>query len=349
MRPNACLQQIVMNKGIVVIKKLQNVRCAASRVAHYILATLIGALLAFAETTRPAIAEDCTSPTGKWIEERPSICLKDPGWFDIGAGLAVIPKAGIEEQNGVGNLVTVRAYPFGRWYAPLKSQTPASTNLVASKLASANALNDKAKKSKQAAVKALTDAAKAVAQAGPVADLAKAGNAADQAATNDAATTAELVKAANDLVKAATDARATDAVTKAAANAKSATDLAATDQAAIDTANADIAQSMQTALNDFGSNFAVAEFNGMTHLVKRVSLFMGRSVGGFDSKAVDGDINAFGIAFDIAPEFSVVWGRAYYNQPVQTGVANSSKSGTVIGVQLNLNAFKAMRGLTGSF
>lgn len=338
-----------MNKGIVVIKKLQNVRCAPSRVAHYIFATPIGVLLALAAMTRPASAEDCSTAAGQWMEERPSICLKDPGWFDIGAGLVVIPKAGIEQQNGVGNLVTVRAYPFGRWYAPLKSQTPASANLVASKLASANALKDKAKSNKQAAVKALKDAAKAVAQAAPVADLVTAGNAAEQAAANDAVTTVELVKAANDLLNAVTDAKATNAVTAAATNAKSAADQAATDQAAIDTADADIAQSMQTALNDFGSNFAVAEFNGMTHLLKRISLFMGRSVGGFDSKAVDGDIDAFGIAFDIAPEFSVVWGRAYYNQPVQTGVANSSKSGTVVGVQLNLNAFKAMRGLTGSF
>lgn len=277
-----------------------------------------------------------------------SICLKDPGWFDIGAGLVVVPNAGIAQQNGVGNLVTVRAYPFGRWYAPLKSQTPENANLVASKLASATTLSSKAQKSKQTAANALTAAAKAVADAKPASDLAAAGTEAEQTVANNTSTTVDLIKAADDLVKAAKDAKAGTAVIKAATDAKSATDQAATDQSATDTANTDIAQSMQTALNDFGSNFAVAEFNGMTHLAKRVSFFLGRSVGGFDSKAVDGDINAFGIAFDISPEFSVVWGRAFFNQPSQTGVANSSKSGTAFGVQINLNAFKTMRGLTGS-
>lgn len=291
------------------------------------LGVMILSLMALATISSSAIASDCTISTGKWTEERHSGCLKDPGWFDVGAGIIVVRNAGIARQNGVGNMVTVRAYPTGRWYAPLKSQTAASINIVASKLALANALDDKAKKSKQVAMAAANAGGETV---------------------DNTSTVGDLVKIADGLVKNAADTKAAASVVKVADDAKTAADKAAIDQAAVDAANTDIALSMQTALNDFGSNYAVTEFNGMTHWIKRVSFFLGRSVGGFDSKVVDGDINAFGIAFDIAPEFSVVWGRAYFNQPAQTGVANNSRSGTVFGVQINLNAFKTMRGLTGS-
>lgn len=235
------------------------------------LAILIVVSLALATTSHPAIAQDCTTSIGKWAEQRPSSCLQDPGWFDIGAGIVLIKNAGTSQQNGVGNMVSLRAYPFGRWYAPLKSQTPASTSVVEAKLIIAKTAAGQAKASGTA-----------------------------------------------------------------------------TDQAVADKANADVAQSMQAALNDFGNNYALEELNGMQNFSRRISFFLGRSIGGFDSKAVDGDINAFGIAIDISPEFSVVWGRAYFNQMAQTGVVNSSKSGAVIGVQINLKAFKVMRGLTGS-
>src|ERR1039457_1264671 len=282
-----------------MITRLPTFLCAPTRrylSARNYFTILIAVSLALASTYRPAIAaestEDCTTPTGTWTEERHRDCLQDPGWFDVGAGIVVIKNAGISQQNGVGNLVTLRAYPFGRWYAPLKSLSPASNSIVEAKLSVAKAVADKAKAS---------------------------GAAVDQAKTSG------------------TDTEKTDAEKKAVA-----------DKAVADKANADVAQSMQTALNDFGNNYALAELDVWHNLGRRVSFFLGRSIGGFDSKAVDGDINAFGIAIDISPEFSVVWGRAYFNQPAQTGVANSSKSGAVIGVQINLKAFKAMRGLTGS-
>ena len=256
-------------------------------------AILIGVSLALAATSRPAMAEDCNTPSGQWAAERPRNCLQDPGWFDIGAGMVVVKNAGISQQNGVGNMVSLRAYPFGRWYAPLKPQPPtdASQTETAAKLQLAKAASDKARISRENA-------------------------------------------------KAQANASALD---KAAAEK-----TADTDEVAADKANEDLARNMQTALNEFGDNYALEELDGWKHWGSRVSFFLGRSVGGFDSKAVEGDINAFGISFDIAPEFSVVWGRAYFDQQAQTGVANSSRSGTVFGVQINLNAFKAMRGLTGS-
>lgn len=260
--------------------------------SHNYLSTLFAVSLALAAISQPAFAADststegCSTPTGKWAAERPRNCLQDPGWFDIGAGMVVIKNAGISQQNGVGNMVTLRAYPFGRWYAPLKPQP--LTDETAAKFHLAKEASEKAKNSREA---------KAIA---PAPDKAAAEQTAD------------------------------------------------TDQIAADKANEDLAKNMQTALNAFGNNYALEELDGWKHWGSRVSFFLGRSVGGFDSKVVEGDINAFGISFDIAPEFSVVWGRAYFDLPAQTGVANSSKAGTVFGVQINLNAFKAMRGLTGS-
>lgn len=246
----------------------------------------------------------CNAPTGNWTEALPRSCLQSPGWLDVGAGMVVIQNVGISQQNGVGNLVTLRAYPFGRWYAPLKSLTPANNSVVEAKLSIAKDANK--------------DAADRKAKA-----------------------------------KQATEAFAASKASEDQAKAEGAQADAFQAEAIADKANEDVAITMQKALSDFGNNYAFLKeddnkVDGLSYWGRHVSFFWGRSVGGFDPKAIDGDINAFGIAFDIAPEFSVVWGRAYFNQAAQAGVANSSSSGTVIGVQVNLKAFKTMRGLTGS-
>jgi hypothetical protein len=334
---------------------------------HQCFAIPVSMAFALLAAPCPAIAEDCTTSNGKWTEERPRNCLQDPGWLDIGAGIVVVKNAGISQQNGVGNLVTLRAYPFGRWYAPLRSPSPASNDLVKSKIESAITKNttatDEQKDAdkdareavvllKEAAGLAKTDTAKAPEAAK---SLTKAAADAETAAVTQSSDAEALATAANALVKAAVDARAPDltitAATKAANKANDAkrkADRAAALQKASDIFNADAARGMQTVLNEFGNNYALEELDGIHNFGRRVSVFLGRSVGGFDANVVNGDINAFGIAIDIAPEFSIVWGHAYFNLPAQTGVANSSKSGTIFGVQINLNAFKAMRGLTGS-
>ena len=252
--------------------------------ARKYFAILIAASLALAATSRPAMA-DCTTQSDKWTSERPINTLKNPGWFDVGAGIVVVKNAGSSQQNGVGNMVSLRAYPLGRWYAP-------SITIDADKLATASS---------------------------KTADAAKLQLAANKLAAPQAENTGQQTSA--------------DRIASASAAQTTAT-----------TAAADAAQSMQAAQAAQGDNFALCNYQQY----QRISFFLGRSVGGFDSKAVDGDINAFGVAFDIAPEFAVVWGRAYYNLPTQTGVTNNSKSGSVFGVQINLNAFKTMRGLTGS-
>ena len=224
---------------------------------------LIFVPLSLAATAPPAMAECKSTNNINFTEERPQSSLKDPGWFDIGAGVVVIKNAGIAQQNGVGGMVSLRAYPFGRWYAAPIAADPSNVN-----------------------------------------KLAKAASAASGVTASDTVANKE--------------------------------------------AGSNLEQAMQTVNSDLSNNYAICELDTWPHLLKRVSFFLGRSVGGFDSNAVSGDINAFGIAFDIAPQFSIVYGRAYFNLPAQTGVANNTKSGNVFGVQINLNAFKTMRGITGS-
>lgn len=71
----------------------------------------------------------------------------------------------------------------------------------------------------------------------------------------------------------------------------------------------------------------------------RLSVFYGRSMGNFDSDAIDGPINVVGVGFDVVPEFALILGAAFL-QPAGT---TSNKTQYIFGVQMNLNAFQTMR------
>lgn len=73
----------------------------------------------------------------------------------------------------------------------------------------------------------------------------------------------------------------------------------------------------------------------------RWSIFYGRSMGNFDSDAIDGPINVVGVGFDIAPEFAFILGAAF----IQPAGTSTNKTQYIFGVQMNLNAFQAMRNL----
>ena len=200
-------------------------------------------------------------------ETLPAVCLNDPGWFDVGAGFAFIRRAGGENQDGKGILVTLRAYPFGRWYA---SSITATKETVLAKAAASSSLEV------------------------------------------SSATTAEKAQAHTDYVA-----------------------------------------SVSEFLQNNQAVFAVKEYqegNAFESIIRRVSVFYGRSVGGFDSKAVSGDVNAVGLSFDIAPQFSLIWGRAFFDGAVPTGSSAQapSRRANIVGVQLNLYAFKTFRDLVGS-
>ncbi len=213
---------------------------------------------------------DSNNKGGVYIEERAAVCLQDPGWLDVGVGVAVVEHAGSQKQNGIGNMVTLRAYPFGRWYAPLKTSSPEKITLIAAKAALANTKQTEA-----------------------------SGAPLDNTKQQDASNTAH-----------------------------------------------DLALEMQNALNEFGNSYALYENDGWANFYKRFSVFYGRSVGGFDVTVVQGDISAFGISFDVAPQFALSLGQAYFNQIPLPGQASANTSGLMFSMQINLNAFKMMRSLT---
>jgi hypothetical protein len=272
-------------------------------------------------------AAECSvaRPRPDHVEERPASQLADPGWVDVGAGIVVARHAGPGRETGVGNMVALRAYPFGRWYAALKSTTPdAATNAAMSDAVQAQKDAQKNAQDKQEAATAK------VAAAGKAQDKAKA--------------TAKNKDASDDQKKADSD----DAK-KLTDDAQKAQDLADDARQKADIAAKTVYSQMQAVADQFSNIYSVCERNGYTALHNRVSFFIGRSVGGFDDKVVQGDINVFGVAFDIAPQFSITWGKAYFKQAAETaGGPNPSKSSNVVGVQLNLNAFKIFRNLTGS-
>jgi hypothetical protein len=268
-------------------------------------------------------AAECSvaRPRPDHLEERPASQLADPGWVDVGAGIVVARHAGPARETGTGNMVALRAYPFGRWYAPLKSTTPDANSNAA--LAAAVQVQKDAQKeaeTKQETANNRVAAAQDAKAKAEAADKNKATDAAQKKTDAEAATTG--AQAAQD----------------DADKARQKADLAAKS----------VYAQIQAAADQFGSIYSVCERNGYTNLLNRVSFFYGRSVGGFDDKVVQGDINVFGIAIDIAPQFSLTWGKAFYKQVSQNNEPNPSRSSNVFGVQLNLNAFKIFRNLSGS-
>ncbi|MBI5429182.1 MAG: hypothetical protein HY938_01855 [Nitrosomonadales bacterium] len=155
------------------------------------LDALIAVSLALTATSRPAIAENCASPNnGKLGTRTPHELPTGSGLVRYRSRIVVVKNAGAAQQHGVGNMVSLRAYPFGRWYAPLKSPTRTSADIVKAKLNDAQQPNDTAVQFRQQADKLAVEAADALAQA--VAN--STGNAVD-----DARKVAQQTKLANDI------------------------------------------------------------------------------------------------------------------------------------------------------
>jgi hypothetical protein len=125
---------------------------------HCTAMTLLIALGIFSTASPARADEDCTKSTSKIVVERPASCLQPPGWFDIGAGFAVMPNAGAAQQTASGALVTLRAYPLGRWYAALKAPSLARNAAIKANLDAAQGAADNADAKRQDAVKALAKA-----------------------------------------------------------------------------------------------------------------------------------------------------------------------------------------------
>lgn len=232
-----------------------------------------------------ALASGCTP---HYMKKKHSE-LAYPGYLDVGAGYTVIPYGAPKSQDIGGFTATIKAYPGGRWYAPVKPKT---------------------EEQKAEAINKAAEAIVAKAKANAIqkeADVAKATNEAD--ATQKETDAGE---AKND------------------ATAKSNEYLLALKAIADTSIGAELYQIKE-------SSFA-----------KRVFIFYGRSIGGYGS-AVNGEVDAIGLGYDVTPEFALIAGQARYSVDIPavgtTAASTDTHDGLMMGVQLNLNAFQLFRAL----
>jgi hypothetical protein len=191
-----------------------------------------------------------------------------PGFFDVGAGFAQIDTAGKTDATASGILVTVKAYPLGRWYA----------------------------RKKQASIKDTLEK-----QLTMLKEQMKALNNASEKSAEKPKTTTE--KVSSDVVKT----------------------------------NAEYAylEAVRDSL-EVSKEFYPLQKEEWFH---RISVFYGRSPGNFNEASIKGPVNAIGISYDIAPEFSLFFGKAYYDELLPGGTTESRQH-NIFGVQMNFNAFE---------
>jgi hypothetical protein len=79
----------------------------------------------------------------------------NPGFFDVGGGFAQLNSATSTGQAASGFLVTIKAYPCGRWYAPKKKVSSTDVSAAAQKAKEAAQANQA--QANQAFNKTLTD------------------------------------------------------------------------------------------------------------------------------------------------------------------------------------------------
>lgn len=225
-----------------------------------------------------ALALTAAGCTPKYMKQKDSD-LAYPGFLDVGAGYTVIPHATSTGKDASGFMVSVKAYPGGRWFAPLKEAVAKQQALDKVELA------EKAKADLEEKKTELLDATK-----------------------KGVVPTSEALTGL------------TDAQTK------------------VDQTKADVLDSFQ-ALADGSVTKPLYQFKG-AGWGKRIFVFYGRSMGGYD-EAVDGAVDSLGLGYDITPEFGLVAGHARYG--VDVAGAKDTRDALMFGVQLNLSAFKAFR------
>jgi hypothetical protein len=185
-----------------------------------------------------------------------------PGYFDVGAGFTQIDTRGSTDAAASGVTVSIKAYPWGRWYAPRKQR------------------------SKEEVVK----------KSQVVADK--------QQKITDSKNTAEMQTAYEEKAKA----------------------------------EYDYLEAVQGVLSASKELYPLQD----AKLYHRLSIFYARSPGSFNETVIKGAVNAIGIGIDIAPEFALIIGKAYYDELLPGGAAESRQH-FIFGVQMNFNAFSAFR------
>lgn len=138
--------------------------------------------------------------------------------------------------------------------------------------------------------------------------------------------------------KKATESEVVDSITKASEKKMAATQ-ASGGQATQANANAETSKSEAAqSLNGYLEQGELYPLIGETWH-NRISFFYGRSMGNFDTPIINGAVNAIGIEFDVAPEFAVMFGAAFF-QPA--GTSETRRYG-IFGVQMNFNCIRGIQ------
>lgn len=80
--------------------------------------------LLFASFSTHAMAENIPSWKGR-VNYGPQFELSNPGYFDVGGGFALIKNVNGVNSTASGFMLSVKAYPWGRWYASKPKVTAA--------------------------------------------------------------------------------------------------------------------------------------------------------------------------------------------------------------------------------
>lgn len=301
-----------------------------------------------------ALLGSCVQPT---IQRKKLDELMAPGFIDVGAGYAVaFNTRAMDNDDADGLLLSVKAYPFGRWYGKPRSNS-------AQALAKASRVLVEKEIAKRPVVETamVAEARRHVAMALgklEIGSLDEVGEACQTCISKATTSLKGLGSEERSVERALLDLAAADArlvsgekdeVEKSLKSAQ--TELEARSEALQQVENdiADAINRLASAQGDLlNEEFYEVEVSEEGHdstwsrLARRFSIFYGTSVNEFGGGGLESNVNAIGLGFDVAPQLSILVGYGFYR--VDDGAGTDTDGGLVAAVSLNLNAFRWMFG-----
>jgi hypothetical protein len=306
--------------------------------------------------------------SGCTMQERKLDQLEYPGFVDVGAGYAVVSDVRSGPNNDAdGFLLSLRAYPLGRWYSK-----PRSTAEVVLKEAADRLIDEKSKKTEiKKARDAVASAKEKIAQArialesGPdpvsAAILARANQHNEEAKAILKGVGKEDLLASLVALTGTTARLATiNDFGAAETRLQGALDQADADLGRAETSHGDLIDRLEFARGELANEEFYEVINdedgdgedddlGDWRFLRRFSVFYGTSLSDFTGGGIQSTVQAVGVAFDIAPQFSIMYGVAFYEVEVDDGsgtgtLIDDTDHEQIIAVSLNLNAFKSLFG-----
>lgn len=310
------------------------------------------------------LTASCGLPFEQWAgnTKAPLAELDYPGYFDVGIGFGYAAPD-FESADGGGVVLSLRAYPAGRWYGTKakngKRAAKLLTNILAQNSGSASVLSADALRSAEAQayyarvfslpgdeVATRVDKSRNGPRAITKADRKTA--VAQRLHTIPAAELTAFLQAIADKVlpketKFDKDTKLTES------------DLASFDWDSVDDATKDLRLALMDLVEDPSDDQQAAiidaarESSGGFEEVEwfvvedrdrwfhRIAVFYGRSATDFGG-SIDSDADLVGLSYDIAPQFSVMAGWGFFDGD------DDLSSRYFIGTSLNLNAFREFFG-----